>query len=93
MHSQCANKNTLANDPPPRRLNRIFQQIRVWKITSAKVEAESQMPNRTTHVRFSPDGKALAAGMVGGQVRFLTSDSLQPIAQVCYEWMGLSICI
>ncbi|CAN0475516.1 unnamed protein product, partial [Hapterophycus canaliculatus] len=57
-------------------------QIRVWKITSAKVEAEAQMPNRTTHVRFSPDGKALAAGMVGGQVRFLTSDSLQPIAQV-----------
>ncbi|CAN0386036.1 unnamed protein product, partial [Laminaria digitata] len=49
-------------------------QIRVWKITSAKVEAEVQMPTRTTHVRFSPDGKVLAAGMMGGQVRFLTSD-------------------
>ncbi|CAN0440203.1 unnamed protein product, partial [Ectocarpus fasciculatus] len=57
-------------------------KVRVWKITSAKVEAEAQLPNRATHVRFSPDGKALAAGMVGGQVRFMTSESLQPMAQV-----------
>lgn len=60
----------------------LFWQIRVWKITSGKVEAEAQMPSRTTHLRFSPDGKGLAAGMVGGQVRFLTSDTLQPLAQV-----------
>lgn len=57
-------------------------KVRVWKITSAKVEVEAQMPNRTSHVRFSPDGKVLAAGMVGGQVRFMTSDALQPMAQV-----------
>lgn len=54
----------------------------MWKITSGKVAAEAQLPVRGTHVRFSPDGKALAAGMAGGHVRFLTSESLQPIAQV-----------
>lgn len=57
-------------------------KVRVWKITSAKVEAETQMPSRATHVRFSPDGKVLAAGMVGGRVRFMTSDGLRPMAQV-----------
>lgn len=60
----------------------LFVQIRVWKITSGKVAAETQLPVRATHVRYSPDGKALAAGMAGGHVRFLTSESLQPIAQV-----------
>lgn len=43
---------------------------------------ETQMPVKTTHIRFSPDGKALAAGMAGGHVRFLTSDTLQSMAQV-----------
>ena len=50
------------------------------------------MPHRTTHLRFSPDGKALAAGMVGGQVRFMTSDALQPMAQV-REILSLVVCV
>lgn len=50
------------------------------------------MPARTTHVRFSPDGKVLAAGMFGGLVRFLTWETLQPLAQVgCFVLRSMEV--